>query len=64
MKGNKEDGKEVNSLVDKLILKLNKIYQRLVENDEVITATRIKEIYLGKDARTEPSSKSSSFTMR
>ncbi|MEO5600738.1 MAG: Arm DNA-binding domain-containing protein [Cyclobacteriaceae bacterium] len=51
MKGNREDAKEVNSLIDKLILKLNKIYQRLVENDEMITATRIKEIYLGKDVR-------------
>ena len=34
-----------------LILKINKIYNKLVENDEIITATRIKEIYLGKDVR-------------
>lgn len=34
-----------------MILKLNKIYNRLIENDGMITATRIKEIYLGKDVR-------------
>ncbi|MEX2230576.1 MAG: site-specific integrase [Cyclobacteriaceae bacterium] len=51
VKGNKEDAKEINSLIDTLILKLNKIYNKLVENDEIVTATRIKDIYLGKDVR-------------
>ena len=51
VKGHKEEAKEINSLIDMLILKLNKIYNKLVENDEIITATRIKEIYLGKDVR-------------
>jgi hypothetical protein len=32
----------MNCLIDTLILKLNKIYNKLVENDEIITATRIK----------------------
>ena len=53
VKGNKEEAKEVNSLIDTIILKLNKIYNRLIENDEMITATRIKEIYLGKDVRNQ-----------
>src|SRR5688500_1760066 len=44
VKGNKEEAKEINSLIDTLILKLNKIYNKLVENDEIITATRIKDI--------------------
>ena len=51
VKGNKEEAKEVNALIDTIILKLNKIYNKLVENDEMVTATRIKEIYLGKDVR-------------
>jgi hypothetical protein len=37
MKGNKEDAKAVNSLIDIMVLKLNKIYNKLVENDETIT---------------------------
>ena len=51
MKGNKEDAKAVNALIDIMTIKLNKIYNRLVENDEIITATKIKEIYLGKEIR-------------
>jgi len=33
-----------NTLLDNTILKLNKIYNKLLENDEVITARRIKDI--------------------
>ncbi len=51
VKGHKEDAKEINSLIDLLTLKLNKTYNKLVENDEVISAARIKGIYLGKDVR-------------
>jgi hypothetical protein len=49
MKGNKEDAKEINSLIDILTVKLNRIYNRLVENEEIITARKIKNIFLGKD---------------
>lgn len=49
VRGNKEDAREINTLLDNTILKLNKIYNKLLENDEVITARRIKDTYLGKD---------------
>jgi len=48
MRGSKEDAKEVNSLIDLLTLKLNKIYSKLVENEETVTASKVKDIYLGK----------------
>lgn len=51
MRGNKEGAKEVNSLIDTLILKINKIYSKLVEADEVITAVKIKSIFLGQDIK-------------
>lgn len=51
MKGNKEDAREVNALIDSLTLKLNKIYNTLRENDEIITARRIKDIFLGNDEK-------------
>lgn len=51
MKGNKEDAREVNSLIDNLILKLNRIYTKLLERDEVITARRIKFIFDGSDEK-------------
>jgi hypothetical protein len=47
MKGNKEDAKEINSLIDSLTLKINRIYSRLVENDEIISAEKIKKVFLG-----------------
>ena len=49
MKGNKEDAKEVNALIDLLSLKLNRIHNALVERDEVATAKKIKNIFLGRD---------------
>jgi hypothetical protein len=51
MRGTKEDAKEVNSLIDLLTLKLNKIYSKLVENEETVTARKVKDIYLGKDVK-------------
>lgn len=51
MKGNKEDAREVNALIDNLTLKLNRIYNKLVEKDEVITARRIKYIFEGNDEK-------------
>jgi site-specific recombinase XerD len=49
VRGNKEDAREINTLLDNTTLKLNKIYNKLLENDEVVTARTIKDIYLGKD---------------
>ena len=51
VKGNKEDAREVNALIDNLTLKLNKIYNKLVEKDEIITARRIKYIFEGNDQK-------------
>jgi hypothetical protein len=51
MRGTKEDAKEVNSLIDWLTLKLNKIYSKLVENEETVTASKVKDIYLGNDVK-------------
>ena len=51
MKGNKEDAREVNTLIDNFTLKLNKIYNQLCESDEIITARRIKDIFLGNDQK-------------
>lgn len=49
VRGNKEDAREINTILDNTVLKLNKIYNKLLENGEAITARRIKDIYLGKD---------------
>jgi len=49
LRGNKGDAKEVNHLIDNLILKLNKITNNLIETDHTLTALRIKNIYLGRD---------------
>lgn len=49
IKGNKEDAKEINSLIDSLTLKVNRIYSRLVENDETISAEKIKKVFLGHE---------------
>jgi hypothetical protein len=51
VRGNKEDAKEINTLLDSTILKLNKIYSKLLENGELISAKRIKDIYFGSDKR-------------
>ena len=51
VRGNKEDAREINALLDATTLRLNKIYNKLLENDEVITARRIKDIYLGSMKR-------------
>ena len=49
VKGNKDDAREINALIDKLMLRLNKIYARLVEEDDVVTADKIKQIFQGKE---------------
>jgi site-specific recombinase XerD len=49
VRGNKEDAREINALLDATTLRLNKIYNKLLETSEHITAKRIKEIYFGKD---------------
>lgn len=47
----KEDAREINALLDATTLRLNKIYNKLLENNEHITAKRIKDIYIGKDEK-------------
>jgi hypothetical protein len=49
VRGNKEDAREINALLDATTLRLNKIYNKLLENNEHIAAKRIKDIYIGKD---------------
>lgn len=49
VKGNKGDAREINALIDKLMLRLNKIYAGLVEEDDVVTADKIKQIFQGKE---------------
>jgi hypothetical protein len=49
VRGNKEDAREINALLDATTLRLNKIYNKMLETNEHITAKRIKEIYFGKD---------------
>jgi hypothetical protein len=51
VRGNKEDAREINALLDATTLRLNKIYNKLLENNEHITAKRIKDIYIGKDEK-------------
>jgi site-specific recombinase XerD len=51
VRGNKEEAREINTLLDNTSLKINKIYNKLLENNEPITAQRIKDIYFGKDER-------------
>ncbi|HMG90355.1 MAG TPA: phage integrase SAM-like domain and Arm DNA-binding domain-containing protein, partial [Chryseolinea sp.] len=53
VKGNKEDAREINCLIENLILKINKIYSRLIESDEIVTASRIKQIFLGNDEKKQ-----------
>ena len=40
VRGNKEDAKEINSLIDLLTLTLNKIYDKLVENDFLLSSVQ------------------------
>jgi hypothetical protein len=51
VKGNKEDAREINYLVDSTILKLNKIHNSLAESNEFVTADLIKEIFNGNNAK-------------
>ena len=51
VRGNKEDARAINALLDSITLKLNQIYGNLVDNDGVVTAKRIKGLYLGKDEK-------------
>jgi Phage integrase SAM-like domain len=39
----------INSLIDSTSLKLNRSYDRLIENDEAITARKIKKVFLRHD---------------
>jgi len=46
-----EELKEIKALIELSILKLNKIYCKLLENDELITAERLKSLFLGSDIK-------------
>ena len=45
VRGNKEDAREVNSLIDSFILRCNRIYSNLIENNCIVSAKKIKEIF-------------------
>jgi len=38
VKGNKEDAREINSLIDTYVVKINRIHQRMIEDEEVVSA--------------------------
>ena len=39
----------MNCLIDQLTLRINGIYNKLVEKHEIVTARKIKNIFVGKD---------------
>ena len=49
VKGNKEDAREINSHLDHIKLKLNKVHNKLMELDQQVTAQKIKDLYNGVD---------------
>ncbi len=51
VKGNKEDAREVNGLIDSAVLRLDKIHSNLV--DRGVTASRIKQMYFGDDTKNQ-----------
>jgi integrase len=53
VKGNNEDAREINDLIDKTILKLNSIHSACIQNSDVVTAASIKEKFYGKQAKSK-----------
>jgi len=47
VKGNKEDAREINSHLDHIKLKLNRIHNKIMELDQRVTAQKIKDLYTG-----------------
>lgn len=48
VKGNKEDAREINNLIETMIIKVNRIHRKLIEGDEIVSVEKIKEICSGK----------------
>ncbi len=51
VKGNTEEARIINTHLNKIIVKLEKIFDRLQDNNQFISAAIIKNIYLGKTNR-------------
>ncbi|OFX18533.1 MAG: hypothetical protein A2033_02400 [Bacteroidetes bacterium GWA2_31_9] len=48
VKGNKEDAKNINNSIDNFIIRVRKIYETLLNKNELITSEIIKNILIGK----------------
>jgi integrase len=53
VKGNKEDAREVNKHIDSLVLKVNKIHSTLSDRNEIVSASKIKQIFCGTNLRNK-----------
>lgn len=53
VKGTKEDARMINEMIDSFRYKVRKIYNRLVDDEEVFDAEIIKNIYLGRDKKNK-----------
>lgn len=51
VKGNKEDARTINSHLDTIQVKINRIHSKLEDSDSVITAKKIKDLYNGIDEK-------------
>ncbi|MBC7922472.1 MAG: phage integrase SAM-like domain-containing protein, partial [Ferruginibacter sp.] len=51
VKGNKEDARSINAFLETIMLKLNGIHRKLIEQNELISAEAIKSIYFGKTVK-------------
>jgi site-specific recombinase XerD len=47
VKGTKEDAREINAHIETYLVKLNRIHRTLLEDGEIITADKIKELCVG-----------------
>jgi site-specific recombinase XerD len=54
VKGSKEDARETNALIETYLVKLNRIHRTLLDDGEIITAEKIKELCVG-DTRPKKS---------
>ena len=48
MKGNREDARTINSILDRMKMKIKDVHNTLIEQERNVTADVIKETYLGK----------------
>ena len=47
VKGTKEDAREINSMLEASIVKLNRFHEKLVDEGDVLTAEKLKELFVG-----------------